>query len=206
METAVLEAMKEVHKTAVEMSKRGLVAGTSGNCSAKVPNMDLIVITPTSIEYELLLAEDMCVINMNGEQVEGRYSPSVEINMHLEIYRAREDVGGIVHTHQTMATAISTTGQGIPPILEEQVFKLGGAVEIAEYALPGTKELAMSAVKALGDRKACLLPHHGAVTVGPKVRDALLNAEILERTAYAFIISHLVGGPKIVPFMEVTHP
>lgn len=206
METAVLEAMKEVHRTALEMSKRGLVAGTSGNCSARVTDMDLVVITPTSIEYELLLAEDMCVIRMDGEQVEGRYSPSVEINMHLEIYRARPDVGGIVHTHQTMATAISTTGKGIPPILEEQVFKLGGAVEIAEYAFPGTKELAVSAVKALGDRKACLLPHHGAVTVGPKIREALLNAEILERTAYAFIISHLVGGPKIVPFMDVTHP
>ncbi|MFH1149972.1 MAG: class II aldolase/adducin family protein [Actinomycetota bacterium] len=201
MDPLALEAMKEVLKTSQEMARRGLVAGTSGNCSVRVAEADLMVITPTSIEYDLMLFEDMCVVKMSGEQVEGRYSPSIEINMHLAVYAARPDVGGIVHTHQTMATAVAVSGRSIPPILEEQVFKILGGVELAEYALPGTQELANNSVTALGSRNACLLAHHGVLAVGPKIRDALLNAEIVERTAAIYIMSHVIGGPKIVPFM-----
>lgn len=205
MDPLALEAMKEVLKTSQEMARRGLVAGTSGNCSVRVAESDLVVITPTSIEYDLMLFEDMCVVKTSGEQVEGRYSPSIEINMHLAVYEARPDVGGIVHTHQTMATAVAVSGKGIPPILEEQVFKILGGVELAEYALPGTQELAHNAVDALGNRNACLLAHHGVLAVGPKIRDALLNAEIVERTAAIYLMSHVIGGPRIVPFMASEH-
>ena len=205
METMVLEAMKEVLWTGQEMARRGLVAGSSGNCSVRVPNTDLMVITPTSIDYELLLQEDMCVLNTTGELVQGRYMPSIEISMHLAIYQARPEVGGIVHTHQQMATAVAVAGKGIPPILEEQVFQLLGAVELADYAPPGTKELADEAVAALGYRNACLLAHHGVVAVGAKIRDALLHAEIVERVAAVYLMSHLVGGPKVVPFMAAEY-
>jgi L-fuculose-phosphate aldolase len=201
MEERVLEAMKEVLTTGQEMARRGLVAGSSGNCSVRVPDSDYIVITPTSQEYELMLQEDMCVVDSAGELVEGRYKPSVEINMHLAIYEARPEVGGIVHTHQTMATAVAIAGHSIPPILEEQVFTLLGAVELADHALPGTVELARNTVAALGNRNACLLAHHGVVAVGQKIRDALLNAEIVERAASIYIMSNILGGPKIVPFM-----
>ncbi|MDD5748019.1 MAG: class II aldolase/adducin family protein [Actinomycetota bacterium] len=202
MDPIVLEYMREVLKTAQEMSRKGLVVGSSGNCSARVQDTGMVVITPTSIEYELMLFEDMCIVNMDGEQLEGRYAPSIEINMHLQVYRGRPDVGGIVHTHQTMATAVGVTGEGIPPILEEQVFSIFGGVELAKYALPGTKELAENAVQALANRNACLLAHHGVLAVGPKLRDALLNAEIVERAAAVYIFSREIGEPRIVPFME----
>jgi L-fuculose-phosphate aldolase len=101
-----------------------------------------------------------------------------------------------------MATAVAVTGKGIPPILEEEVFKLLGGVELAEYAAPGTKELADNCVAALGHRNACLLAHHGVVAVGGTIKDALLNAEIVERAASIYLMSHLLGGPRIVPFME----
>lgn len=202
MEHAMLEAMRAVLKAAQAMASRDLVTGSSGNCSARVTGTDYVAITPTSIEYELMLFEDICVIDTAGEQVEGRHSPSVEINMHLAIYEARPDVNGIVHTHQPMATAVGVAGKSIPPIIEEQVFKLLGAVELSQYALPGTQELADNAVEALGNRNACLLAHHGVVAVGPRVPEALLNAEIVERTASVFLMSHLLGGPRMVPFME----
>jgi len=202
MESMVLEAMKEVLGTAQEMARQGLVAGTSGNCSSRVPDTDLVVITPTSLEYGLMLSEDMCVLNLDGEKVEGRYSPSIEVNMHLAVYRARPEIGGIVHTHQTMATAVAVAGKDIPPILEEQVFRIYGAIELAQYGPPGSRELADNTVAALGYRNACLLAHHGVVTVGERLRDALLNAEIVERTATVFIMSHLIAGPRMVPFME----
>lgn len=202
MNELVLEAMKEVLKTGQEMARRGLVAGTSGNCSVRVPESDLVVITPTAQEYELMLHEDMCVVDMNGRQREGRYKPSIEINMHLAIYEARPDIGGIVHTHQTMGTSVAVAGKSIPPILEEQVFSILGAVELADYAMPGTAELAKSAVQALGNRNACLLAHHGVVAVGGKIRDALLNAEIVERAASIYIMSTMLGGSRIVPFMQ----
>jgi L-fuculose-phosphate aldolase len=201
MDPRVLEAMKEVLTTGREMARKGLVSGTSGNCSVRVVDTDFVVITPTSLEYDLMLFEDICVMQLSGDQAEGKLGPSVEINMHIAIYQARPDVGGIVHTHQTMATAVGACGRGIPPILEEQVFKLLGPIELAEYALPGTKELAANAVAALANRNACLLAHHGALTVGPKIKDALLNAEILERVATTYIMSQLIGRAKIVPFM-----
>lgn len=206
MDPMVLEAMKECLKTGQDMARRGLVAGTSGNCSMLVQDTGLVVITPTSLEYELMSFEDMCVIETGGTQVEGRHAPSVEINMHLEIYKTRPDVGGVVHTHQQMASAVALVGKSIPPILEEEVFKLMGGVEIAEYALPGTKELAENTVAALGDRNACLLPHHGVVAVGPKLRDALLNAEIVERTAEVYIMASIIGEPRLVPFMTGDQP
>jgi L-ribulose-5-phosphate 4-epimerase len=202
MEPMVMEAMKEVLKTGQELARRGLVAGTSGNCSARVAGTDIVVITPSSMEYELLLAEDMCIVDMSGEKVEGRYSPSVEVIMHLAIYEARPDVGGIVHTHQKMASAVAVAGKGIPPILEEEVFALGGGVELAEYALPGTRELATNAVAALGGRNACLLAHHGVIAVGPRIQDALLKAEIVERAAEIYIMATTIGSPQIVPFMK----
>lgn len=202
MEPMVMEAMQEVLTAAQDMVRQGLVAGTSGNCSARVLNTDLVVITPTSLEYGLMLSEDMCVLNMDGEKVNGRYSPSIEVNMHLAVYRSRPDVGGIVHTHQSMATAVAVSGKSIPPILEEQVFRIYGGIELAEYAPPGSSELADNTVAALGNRNACLLAHHGVVAVGTKTRDALLNAEIVERTATVFIMSQMIGGPRIVPFME----
>jgi len=201
MEPMVMEAMREVLRTGQEMERRGLVAGTSGNCSARVHDCNLVIITPSSMEYDLLLAEDMCVVDMAGEKVEGRYNPSVEVVMHLAIYEARPDVGGIVHTHQKMATAVAVSGKGIPPILEEEVFALGGGVELAEYALPGTRDLARNAVEALGGRNACLLAHHGVVAVGPRIQDALLKAEIVERAAEIYIMSTMIGGARIVPFM-----
>lgn len=205
MEPMVLEAMKEVLRTGQEMARRGLVAGSSGNCSVRVPNTDLVVITPTSIEYELLLQEDMCVCNTAGELVEGRYKPSIEISMHLAIYEARPEVGGIVHTHQQMATAVAVAGRSIPPILEEQVFQLLGAVELAEYGSPGTTDLADRAVEALGFRNAVMLAHHGVVAVGAKIRDALLHAEIVERAAAVYLYSQLLGGPRVVPFMAAEY-
>ena len=201
MEPMVMEAMREVLRTGQEMERRGLVAGTSGNCSARVHDCNLVIITPSSMEYDLLLAEDMCVVDMAGEKVEGRYNPSVEVVMHLAIYEARPDVGGIVHTHQKMATAVAVSGKGIPPILEEEVFALGGGIELAKYALPGTQDLARNAVEALGGRNACLLAHHGVVAVGPRIQDALLKAEIVERAAEIYIMSTMIGGAQIVPFM-----
>jgi L-ribulose-5-phosphate 4-epimerase len=202
MEPAVLEAIREVLTTGQEMARRGLVAGTSGNCSVRVPDSNIMVITPTSLEYELMLFEDICVLDMEGKQVEGKLKPSIEINMHLAVYNARPDVNGIVHTHQTMASAVAVTGKPIPPILEEEVFRLLGSVEVAEYAGPGTTELAESTVNALGHRMACLLAHHGVVAVGANIRDALLNADIVERAASIYIFSRMVGTPKILPFME----
>lgn len=202
MSKVPLGAREEVLNTARDMLRKGLVTGTSGNCSIRLGEADLVLITPSSIEYDLMLPEDICVVNMAGEQVEGKNKPSIEINMHLAIYAARQDVSGIVHTHQLIATAVSVAGKRIPPIMEEQVFKVRGAVELAKYALPGTSELAANALEALGERNACLLPHHGVVAVGEKMSDALFNAEVVERAALAFVLSELLGGSKVIPFME----
>jgi L-fuculose-phosphate aldolase len=122
--------------------------------------------------------------------------PSSELPLHLAIYAARPDVYAIVHTHSLYATACAVAGTAIPPCLEELVQVVGGGVEVADYALPGTAELAQNTVIALGDRTAALLSNHGAVACGPSLKEAMLVAELVEKAAHIHAIAGQLGGSR----------
>jgi L-fuculose-phosphate aldolase len=188
-----------VLKTAIEMSARGLVVAKAGNVSQRVKQdnaPDLVAITPTSRYYDSLQAADIPIIDFEGKIVDGSLLPSSETRLHLAIYKARADVGAIVHTHSVHASALAVAGHGIPAILEEEVAVLGGEVVLAEYARTGTQQLANAVVMALGDREAALLSNHGAVGVGVTLREALDSAILLERAAQIFLLSLSAGGAR----------
>ncbi len=188
-----------VLKTAMEMSARGLVVGKAGNVSQRVKQdnaPDLVAITPTSRYYDSLQAADIPIVDFEGKIVDGSLPPSSETRLHLAIYKARADVGGIIHTHSVHASALAVAGLGIPAILEEEVAVLGGEVVLAEYARTGTQQLANAVVMALGDREAALLSNHGAVGVGVTLREALDSAILLERAAQIYLLSLSAGGAR----------
>lgn len=184
---------REVINTGIDMAKTNLVVGTWGNISRRIDD-NLIAITPSGMDYYSLEPEDIVVLNMDGELVDGNRKPSIEYNLHLEVYKNRSDVGAVVHTHSTFCTAFAIARKGIPGTAEDLVQIVGGDVKVSEYALPGGIELAHNAVKALGDRNAVILANHGALSSGRDLKEALKISLILEKTAEATIYAQILGG------------
>ena len=181
----------------------GLVAGTQGNVSARDADTGFIAISPSGMEYDRIEADDVPVVDLRGHPVEGHRRPSTELPTHLAIYRQRPDVGAIVHTHSPYATALAVLGWSLPPILGEAAAVLGGEVRVAPYATTGTELLGRYAVEALADRQAVLLKNHGAVAVGPDLREALHAALVLESTARIYWTARLAGPVVELPPDEV---
>ena len=196
------EFKKTVLETARRMSEKGLVVGTSGNISLRLPpagKRQLIALTPTSRHYDLLDIDDIPIIDFDGRRVEGNLPPSVETPLHIGIYRARNNINAIIHTHPVFASAAAVAGLDIPPILEDQVIFLGGEIKLANYAPSGSRELVTNAIAALGDRSAVLLPNHGAVGTGRTMRDAFTACELIEKTARIYLLALSSGKVNQLP-------
>ena len=179
-----------------------LTIGDSGNVSARVSSPDgqpLLAITPHGRCYDQLTADDIPVVDFEGEPFAGNALPSVELMLHVSIYRARPDVGGIIHAHPMWGSVAAVVGQPIPFMLEDQGIYLGGEIAVSRYAPTGTDELATYTVEALGDRNACLLAHHGALTVGRDPTSALHHCQYLEKTVLAFLCATSVGHANLLP-------
>ena len=195
---------KEVIETGIEMAKTNLVVGTWGNISRRI-NDSLIAITPSGMDYYSLKLEDITILNMNGEVVDGKRKPSIEYNMHLEIYKNRSEIGAVVHTHSTYCTALAMARKGIPAAAEDLIQITGGDIKVSEYALPGSMELAKNAVKALEGRNAVILANHGALSAGKDLKETLKISLILEKTAKATIYAMLLGGAVELPQEDIDY-
>lgn len=197
-----LEAKKLVLETSRLMLEKGLVVGTSGNVSLRLPPEDgraILAITPTGRYYDLIGVDDIQIIDFKAEPVEGDLPPSVETMLHIGIYQARKNVNAVVHSHSVYASAIAVYGKDIPPILEDQVVFLGGQIKLAKYAPSGSEEMVTNVIDGLEDRNAILLPNHGAISVGVDTREALTAAELLEKTAKIYFLALLLGNVNSLP-------
>lgn len=195
----------DMRETIVSAGKKliseGFTVETWGNISARDEN-GLVYITPSGMDYEICTPEDIVVMTIDRDIVSGTRRPSIETELHLSVYRARPEVRAIVHTHPIYSTVFSCMGESIPLIIDEAAQALGAEVKTAEYALPGTTELAENCVKALGEKAyACLLQSHGAVCVGSCMKDAFKVAKVLETTAEIYFRIRSIGG-KYIPLSE----
>ena len=184
------------------MVKDGLVAGASGNASLQLQGRAegaLVLITPSNRPYAQMGPEDLVVIDLGGEQVEGELMPSSETALHLKLYKTRPDIRVVVHTHSIFASVAAVAGMAIPPVVDEMVIKVGGSVEVAEYAFPSSEELAERACLALGERNAVLLRNHGMVGVGGTLAEALEVCRLVERVAQIFVFASLLGKASPLP-------
>jgi len=186
-----------------ELLAKGLVAGTWGNISLRLPSSELIAVTPSGRDYQTLSKEDIVIVNLQGETVAGRHKPSSETPLHVAIYRARPDVKAIVHTHSIFASACAVARRPIPPIIEDLVQIAGGDIAVAAYALPGTEELAQQAVRSLADKFAVLLANHGVVGCGQSLREAITVCELVEKAAQIYIYAQILGGACILDEADV---
>lgn len=197
------ELRAEVAGTALGMFRLSLVRGTSGNISARDPESGNVAITPSGMDYEKVQPEDIDVIDLEGEVVEGNRRPSVEKPLHLAFYRGRPDVLAVVHTHAPYATALSMVCSEIPTAMPEIIFTLGGSVPVAPYTTPGTEKLGLEALEVIGDRGGVILQNHGTVTIGESLDRALYRAVALENAAYIYYLALQIGKPFLLPAEEV---
>ncbi|MGI6704494.1 MAG: class II aldolase/adducin family protein [Clostridia bacterium] len=199
----IKRARQQVLEAGREMLKKGLVAATWGNISCRVEGENCIAITPSGMEYDILTEEDIVVVDMQGKVVSGHRRPSIEVPLHLHLYEKREDIGAIVHTHSTYATALACAHKHISPIVEELAQVAGGDVRVAKYALPGSQLLATNVVTALRDRYAVLLANHGMIGVAKNLKEALKVCEIVEKGAKITILCNVIGQPVPISFDDV---
>ncbi len=193
------EIKEEVLRCARKMLKSGLVGGTSGNLSARLPDGN-VVMTPSSLDYEEMTLEDLVVLDPDGTTLMGHRPPTTEKALHLACLREHEDIGGVIHSHALYATMFAITRQPIPCVIEEFDVFVGGDVPVAEYCLTGSDELALEVARHVADRGAVLMDNHGLLTVGRDVAEAMKVAHIVERTAQivwgARALGDLVPLPK----------
>jgi L-fuculose-phosphate aldolase len=190
---------EEVAHVAKQLIESGLVTGTSGNVSARTPEGDVLM-TPSGIDYEKLEPGDVVLVDVGGEVLEGSLGPSTETPMHTGIYRARADVGAVVHTHSIFATTLACLGCTIPPVhYMLTTLSEDGEIPLAPYTTYGTEELAGYAAEALGEsHNACLLQNHGTITVGDSPEEAFARTVVLEEMAEIYYRTRVAGEPVLL--------
>ncbi len=184
------------------------LADYMGHCSARIPGTDRIVIKPrhsASVHgMGTVESERMIIIDMDGKPVEGRDGPPAEIFIHTEIYRARPDIGGIVHTHQMMTTAFGVVGRPILPILATESHDAKRPFPIySDPDLVNSPARGKALAQALGDHATVHIQNHGVVFTGPTVEEATLSAIHIERLALLNYFSLQLGTPNVIPTEKI---
>jgi len=197
-ELVVKQALLAVAK---EMIACGLVEGTAGNVSARLPNGH-VVLTPSSLDYNTMTLDDLVVTDIEGKVVEGTRTPTSEKSLHLACLRKHADIGAVMHCHAMFATMFAIVRQPIPCVIEEFDVYVGGDVPVADYQLTGSDALAEEVSNRVADRGAVLMANHGLLCVGKNPADVLKVAKLVERTARIIWGARLLGD--LVPLPQAT--
>jgi L-ribulose-5-phosphate 4-epimerase len=205
-EAAVTRLRRNVAELHGELVRNALVIWTAGNVSARVPDHDLMVIKPSGVSYDALTAESMVVCDLYGRLVDGDHAPSSDTAAHAYVYRHMPEVGGVVHTHSTYATAWSARAEPIPCVLTMVADEFGGEIPVGPFALIGDDSIGRGIVDTLrGSRsRAVLMAGHGPFTVGRDARDAVKAAVMLEDVARTVHIARQLGSPSPIAADDVT--
>ena len=185
--------VKEIIEIAHDLYNRQLVSGKAGNISVrvKIEDKDIVAISPTLKSLKDLKEEEIVLVNLDGE-VLTKGKPSSEINLHLEIYKTRNDVNAIVHTHSPYATGFAFSSKKIKRL--EGFGKITTPfLEEIDYLPPGSIELAEKAAKAIGDEDVLILKHHGVLCVADELKEAANLAEFIEDSAKTQFITHTLS-------------
>tara|TARA_B100000579_G_scaffold138852_1_gene112865 strand:+ start:838 stop:1497 length:660 start_codon:yes stop_codon:yes gene_type:complete len=202
---------EEVIKYAQKLNSTNLSPLRSGNVSvrAKKDDVDGFLLTPSGIKYETLKTDDIVFLSLREEynnlkMFNSSLNPSSEWRFHQDIYRKKPMAKAIVHAHSPHATAVSAHGKAIPAFHYMVALAGGDDIKCAEYATFGTPELSINLLKALENRKACLMSNHGQLTFGPTLKQAFELAEEVENICHQYVITLKLGKPKILSSTEMS--
>lgn len=190
-----MDFKKCIVESGKKLENSGLTVETWGNISIRDPETGLVYLTPSAMKYSTIVEDDVVVCRLDGTIVEGHRKPTIETGLHLAIYRNREEVNAVIHTHPMYSMVYATQGKDIPLIIDEAAQAMGDTCKCTQYALPGSEELADQCEKALGtEANSCLLHSHGAVSVGENMDAAFKVATVLEATARILYMIEATGG------------
>ena len=196
----------QLRTSIVEIGKciwgKGWVAANDGNISIRL-DADRVLCTPTGVSKGMMHVDDLIICDMQGNKLEGRKERTSEIAMHYTIYNMRPDVRSVVHAHPPVATGFATAGKPLNLALLPEVIIGLGCVPLAEYGLPGTPALTDGMLPYIPKYDAVLLANHGAVCYSDEVFKAFFTMETMEHFARITLVAELLGGPTVLPKIEV---
>ena len=193
----MMQEKEQVVRFGKKLIDRRLTTGSGGNISVYNREKNLVAISPSGLDYYETTPEDIVILDIDGNLVEGKHRPSSEAGMHLAFYKNRADVSGIVHTHSKFATAIACMGWELPAV-HYLIGMAGHRVKCTGYATYGSDELAKKALDTIGDSNAVLLANHGLIALGEDVDRAFSTAEHLEFVSEVYYLTKTLGTPNIL--------
>ena len=214
MET-IARVRREVCDLHAELTRYDLVVWTAGNVSGRIPGYDLMVIKPSGVSYDALTPDVMVVTDLYGTPVSSLsadtngvpaqwenpdLTPSSDTAAHAYVYRNMPDVGGVVHTHSTYATAWAARGEEIPCVLTMMGDEFGGPIPVGPFALIGDDSIGRGIVETLrgSNSPAVLMQNHGPFTIGKDARSAVKAAVMCEEVARTVHLSRQLGEPLAI--------
>ena len=183
--------------TALEIKQSGLISLSGGNVSMRMPNGH-ILITPSGTSYETMKARDVVVIDSKGNRIEGKLRESVDTVALLYIYEHMPKVNAIIHTHQPYATAVGLLGDVFPAAVTTLANVTLGEVNVAPYCSAASLDMGVQTVNYIGERRAVILKHHGVITIGKDLKEALYAAVYMEDAAKTYLAAKAAGEPAIM--------
>ena len=188
---------EEIVEYGKKLISSGLTKGTGGNISIYNREKQLMAISPSGIDYYKIKPEDVVILDLKGNIVDGDKTPSSEVEMHRVFYERRDDIDSIIHTHTMYATTLACLGWDLPPV-HYMVAVAGINVRCSKYATFGTKELAENAFEAMKDRKAVILANHGLLAGANDLLNAFNITEEIEYCAELYYRTKGIGKPIIL--------
>ncbi|MEO9781990.1 MAG: class II aldolase/adducin family protein [Sedimentitalea sp.] len=200
----MLDALKqEVCEQNHELPRNGLVVGSGGNVSGRDPETGLVVIKPSGVKFDKLTPDTMVVVDLEGNVIDGAMKPSVDTGIHLYVYRNRDDVGGMCHTHSPYASSFAARGERIPAVMTPITHMLGRDVPCSRYATPGEADTGKAILEAAEGGMAALVKAHGVFTMGKSATEATSVAMYLEEAAMTTHLAMLRGPVEELPQEEI---
>jgi ribulose-5-phosphate 4-epimerase/fuculose-1-phosphate aldolase len=191
-------ARKDVLDASLWLSDQGYFGshrGSGGNVSVRL-NESAMAITPSSVKYQDLTKDDICVVGFDNSPIEMKsgLKPSVETGLHSIVYQKRPDVNAVVHTHQVFGSIFAVINTPIPALFDEVSFSLGATIEVIPYALSGSPDLAANVCSMLSNNaNAYIIQNHGILALGKNLDKAILHAELLEKIAHIYCMALSTG-------------
>lgn len=192
--------MRDLRENLVDMHqllvRYGLVVWTGGNVSQRVDENSFLI-KPSGVGYESLIAADMVLCDLDGNQIEGDHSPSSDTAAHAYVYKNMPEVGGVVHTHSNYACGFAAVGQPIPCVLTAIADEFGGEIPLGPFAIIGDDSIGRGIVETLsGHRsKAVIMKNHGVFAIGEDANAAVKSAVMTEDNAKSVFIARQLGQP-----------
>ena len=206
VQVAIARLRDEIAALHAELTRYELVVWTGGNISGRVPGADLFVIKPSGISYDDLSPENQILCDLDGKVIPNtpgwERSPSSDTAAHAYVYRNMPEVGGVVHTHSTYATAWAARGEAIPCVITAMADEFGGEIPIGPFAIIGDDSIGRGIVETLNGHRsrAVLMQNHGPFTIGKNARDAVKAAVMVEDIARTVHIAR--QGGELIPIPQ----